>query len=266
MTGRRQKTIQLRLALPEESRGEAPRGHGRRARTGDGATQSRKPGRDRAVDGGGVPEGEPVQGVEASPGKPWERRGRRHEGRRIAGLPAGTLASNSRTIDGGDVQAAAGEAGRDPKAGRRGAQAGHPDGAGEDDPAGGVCRSCSHDGTRRSPEHSYGFRPGRSAHQAVAAAQRHIAEGCRWVVDMDLEKFFDRVNHDRLMAKAAERITGQASAQAPAGVPERWGARGRAGATERRGNAARRTVVAAAEQPGAPTNSTGSWSDEAIAS
>ena len=48
---------------------------------------------------------------------------------------------------------------------------------------------------------------GRSAHQAVAAAQRHIAEGCRWVVDMDLEKFFDRVNHDRLMAKAAERIT-----------------------------------------------------------
>ncbi len=55
-------------------------------------------------------------------------------------------------------------------------------------------------------EHSYGFRPGRSAHQAVAAAQQHIAEGYRWVVDMDLEKFFDRVNHDRLMAKAADRI------------------------------------------------------------
>jgi len=55
-------------------------------------------------------------------------------------------------------------------------------------------------------EHSFGFRPRRSAHQAVAAAQRHIAEGHRWVVDIDLEKFFDRVNHDRLMARAADRI------------------------------------------------------------
>jgi len=55
-------------------------------------------------------------------------------------------------------------------------------------------------------EHSYGFRPGRSAHQAVAAAQAYIAEGYRWVVDIDLEKFFDQVCHDRLMAKAADRI------------------------------------------------------------
>ena len=55
-------------------------------------------------------------------------------------------------------------------------------------------------------EHSYGFRPGRSAHQAVEAAQQYIAEGYRWVVDLDLEKFFDRVNHDKLMAKVAERI------------------------------------------------------------
>jgi RNA-directed DNA polymerase len=55
-------------------------------------------------------------------------------------------------------------------------------------------------------EHSYGFRPGRSAHQAVEAAQKYIADGCRWVVDLDLEKFFDRVNHDRLMAKIAERV------------------------------------------------------------
>ena len=55
-------------------------------------------------------------------------------------------------------------------------------------------------------EHSYGFRPGRSAHQAVEAAQRYIAAGYRWVVDLDLEKFFDRVNHDRLMAKIAERV------------------------------------------------------------
>ena len=49
-------------------------------------------------------------------------------------------------------------------------------------------------------EHSHGFRPGRSAHQAVAKAQQYIAEGRRWVVDLDLEKFFDRVNHDKLMA------------------------------------------------------------------
>ncbi len=52
-------------------------------------------------------------------------------------------------------------------------------------------------------EHSYGFRPGRSAHQAVGQAQAYIAEGRAWVVDIDMEKFFDRVNHDRLMARLA---------------------------------------------------------------
>ena len=55
--------------------------------------------------------------------------------------------------------------------------------------------------------HSYGFRPGRSAHQAVAKAQQYIADGYYWVVDLDLEKFFDRVNHDKLMAKLAGRIS-----------------------------------------------------------
>src|SRR2546422_7167115 len=54
-------------------------------------------------------------------------------------------------------------------------------------------------------EHSHGFRPQRSAHQAVAKAQQYIAEGNRWVVDLDLEKFFDRVNHDNLMAAMARR-------------------------------------------------------------
>ena len=53
---------------------------------------------------------------------------------------------------------------------------------------------------------SYGFRPHRSAHQAVARAQAHITAGFRWVVDLDLEKFFDRVNHDHLMGRAAQRI------------------------------------------------------------
>jgi RNA-directed DNA polymerase len=53
---------------------------------------------------------------------------------------------------------------------------------------------------------SYGFRPGRSAHQAVAQAQQYIAKGYGWVVDLDLEKFFDRVNHDKLMGSIAKRI------------------------------------------------------------
>jgi RNA-directed DNA polymerase len=53
---------------------------------------------------------------------------------------------------------------------------------------------------------SYGFRPGRSTHQAVAQAQQYIAAGYGWVVDLDLEKFFDRVNHDKLMGQIAKRV------------------------------------------------------------
>lgn len=53
---------------------------------------------------------------------------------------------------------------------------------------------------------SYGFRPGRSAHQAVLKAREYVSEGRRWVVDMDLEKFFDRVNHDVLMARVARKV------------------------------------------------------------
>ena len=59
---------------------------------------------------------------------------------------------------------------------------------------------------RTFSEHSYGFRPGRSAHQAVAQAQKYIVEGYRWVVDLDLEQFFDRVNHDKLMGQVAKRV------------------------------------------------------------
>jgi RNA-directed DNA polymerase len=55
-------------------------------------------------------------------------------------------------------------------------------------------------------ESSYGFRPGRSAQQAVAQAQQYIAEGHGWCVDFDLEKFFDRVNHDKLMGQIAKRV------------------------------------------------------------
>ncbi|MDP1760699.1 MAG: group II intron reverse transcriptase/maturase [Deltaproteobacteria bacterium] len=59
---------------------------------------------------------------------------------------------------------------------------------------------------RTFSEYSYGFRPGRSAHQAVAQAQSYIAQGYSYVVDIDLEKFFDRVNHDILMGLAAKRV------------------------------------------------------------
>lgn len=59
-------------------------------------------------------------------------------------------------------------------------------------------------------EHSYGFRPGRRAHQAVLAAQRYVQEGRRIVVDVDLAQFFDRVNHDILMDRLAKRIKDKA--------------------------------------------------------
>jgi RNA-directed DNA polymerase len=55
-------------------------------------------------------------------------------------------------------------------------------------------------------QHSYGFRPNRSAGQAVLQAQKYIQEGYEWVVDIDLEKFFDKVNHDMLMARVARRV------------------------------------------------------------
>jgi RNA-directed DNA polymerase len=55
-------------------------------------------------------------------------------------------------------------------------------------------------------DHSYGFRPGRSAHQAISRGQQYVDQGYRWIVDIDLEKFFDRVNHDKLMGNLAKRI------------------------------------------------------------
>jgi RNA-directed DNA polymerase len=60
---------------------------------------------------------------------------------------------------------------------------------------------------RTFSDHSYRFRPGRSAHQAVQAAQKYIAAGYRWCVDLDLEKFFDRVSHDKLMARIESRVS-----------------------------------------------------------
>jgi len=59
---------------------------------------------------------------------------------------------------------------------------------------------------REFSDSSYGFRPGRSAHHALLKAKEYVAEGRRWVVDMDLEKFFDRVNHDILMSRIARKV------------------------------------------------------------
>jgi RNA-directed DNA polymerase len=55
--------------------------------------------------------------------------------------------------------------------------------------------------------HSYGFRPGKNAHQALEQSQKYLKEGYQWVVDMDLEKFFDRVNHDKVMSEIRKRVS-----------------------------------------------------------
>src|SRR5271169_1926126 len=97
-------------------------------------------------------------------------------------------------------------------------------------------------------EHSYGFRPGRSAHQAVAQAQQYVAAGYNVVVDLDLEKFFDRVNHDSLMARVAARVTDKRvlkliRAFLKSGVMEDG-----LGQPGRRGDPARRPALAPPEQ------------------
>ncbi len=94
--------------------------------------------------------------------------------------------------------------------------------------------------------HSFGFRPGRRAHDAVCQAQRYVQSGRRWVVDVDLEKFFDRVNHDVLMGRLEKRIGDKRLLRVirrylEAGVLGR-----RSGGGTARGYAAGRALVAAA--------------------
>ena len=93
--------------------------------------------------------------------------------------------------------------------------------------------------------HSHGFRPGRRAHDAVREAQQYIQEGRRWVVDVDLEKFFDRVNHDVLMGRLAKRIEDKAMLR----ILRRYleaGVMANGVVMERNGDASGRTVVAVA--------------------
>jgi RNA-directed DNA polymerase len=92
---------------------------------------------------------------------------------------------------------------------------------------------------------SHGFRPGRSCHTAIKRAKEYLEEGCDWVVDIDLAKFFDEVNHDRLMSRLEQRIADRRvlrlirqMLRAPCGAA-RWGRR-----SDRTRYAARRAAVA----------------------
>ena len=98
-------------------------------------------------------------------------------------------------------------------------------------------------------EHSYGFRPGRSAHQAVAQAQAYVVEGYRFVVDIDLAKFFDRVNHDRLMARMAGARLRPAGSPVASGILDGRCARWRAVRGKPRGDPARWPALALALEP-----------------
>ena len=93
---------------------------------------------------------------------------------------------------------------------------------------------------------SYGFRPGRSADQAVRQGQAYVSSGKRWLLDIHLEKFFDRVNPDILMSRVARGDQRQASAVVDSALPTSGHhGRGRTDEGEPRGNAARRTALAA---------------------
>ena len=94
-------------------------------------------------------------------------------------------------------------------------------------------------------ESSYGFRPGRRAHDAVCQAQRYVQSGRRWVVDVDLEQFFDRVNHDILMGLVAKRIADPRLRTLIRRYLEAGMMVDRRGGGTARGDAARRSAVAA---------------------
>jgi hypothetical protein len=119
---------------------------------------------------------------------------------------AAALAGHSGTIAERNLRTETGEAGGNPEAGwRRGTKAWHPtvlDRIVQQ----AVMQVLQRRWNPTFSQYSYGFRPRRSALHAVAQAQRYIAQGNAWVIDLDLQKFFDRVNHDKLMGQIAKRI------------------------------------------------------------
>jgi RNA-directed DNA polymerase len=97
-------------------------------------------------------------------------------------------------------------------------------------------------------ESSFGFRPGRSAHQAVHKVLKDIGEGYRYVVDIDLEKFFDTVEHDVLMSRVARARQEQRSPSSDREIPSLWGDGQRKAEPNDQGSAARQPSVANVEQ------------------
>ena len=92
-------------------------------------------------------------------------------------------------------------------------------------------------------EHSYGFRPGRSAQDAVRAAQRYAQGGKEWVVDIDITKFFDHVNHDILMGRIAQVIRDKRVLHLNRGIPAAGSHGGWIGDSQRGRHAARRAAI-----------------------
>ncbi len=114
-------------------------------------------------------------------------------------------------------------------------------------------------------QYSYGFRPRRSAHHAVAQAQQYIAQGYGWVIDLDLEKFFDRSQSRQTDGPDRQAHRGQAAVEAHPGIPECRGDGERAGQPERGRDSARRTAFATVEQPRTRRTRPASWSAADIA-
>ena len=120
-------------------------------------------------------------------------------------LSEAALAGHSGEIAERDLRTQTGEAGGNPETGWRGAKAWHPTVLDRFIQQA-VMQVLQRRWNSTFSQHSYGLRPRRSAHHAVAQAQQYIAQGYEWVIDLDLEKFFDRVNHDKLMGQIAKRI------------------------------------------------------------
>lgn len=205
MARKRQKMVQLRLAFPEESRGEAPRAteEGTELAAAESATESPASG-ERLIEevcqrGNVVRAWKRVQGNGGSPGIDGMRVEeltdylREHWGTIREQLQRGTY--KPQPVKRVEIPK--------PSGGKR--KLGIPTVVDRFIQQG-VMQVLQEEWDRTFSEHSYGFRPGRTAHQAVAKAQGYIAEGYYWVVDIDLEKFFDQVNHDKLMGQIAKRV------------------------------------------------------------
>ena len=133
-------------------------------------------------------------------------RDRRDDHGRASAVPERELASSRACAAHWELSTKSRPTGGDPEARRGNAAAGHPNGARPFPPTSVAAGPFAHLRGEFSP-HSYGFRPKRSAHQAVRAARAHIQDGYGWVVALDIARFFDRVNHDALMGRVAKRVS-----------------------------------------------------------